>query len=297
MAKKDKKQTKHETYSYEHSSARIGKKVAAVENKRRISIILVALLLIALFITGIIYAVLYFVETNSFKIGIEESSIGGLSLAEDYTFQYPMTYLSMGGPDKMDNTTYQLLDFQHIFSTDGSSNGKNYIAFTFYVRNDGNSPVNYLTEITIESETKNIADALRVLVRRADPETYDSDISYYARANKETGNPERLVPYSFNPPSDTDLEVLYDETTRTCYKGETRTYDIFATPFYNDNPNGRSIIMSRRNENLQKGHMNAFTIVVWLEGEDPECVDEVLGGKMRLEMKLSVDDGSIAVEG
>lgn len=300
MAKREKKekQPKTEKYQYEHSSARIGKQVAAVENKRRISIVLVALLLIALFITGIIYAVLYFVETNSFKIGIEESSIGGLSLADEYTFQYPMTYLSMGGPDKMDNTTYKLLDLQHIFSTDGSSNGKNYIAFTFYVKNDGTASVNFRTEITIESESKNIADALRVLVRQADPETGFSEITYYARKNAD-GEKEKLVPYFFNPIDDNDLEILYDEETRSCYKGESRTADIETEPFKEDNPNGRSVIMSQVHENLAPNRPQAFTVVVWLEGEDKECVDGILGGKMRLEMKLSVadgNDGSISVD-
>lgn len=294
MSKREKKQkenTKSSTYSYEHSSARIGKKVAAVENRRRISIVLVALLLLALFITGIIYAVLYFVETNSFRIGVEESSIGGLSLADEYTFQYPMTYLSMGGPDKMDNTTYKLLDLQNIFASEGGSmNGSNYIAFTFYVRNDDSSPVNFLTEISIETESKRIGDALRVLVKKG-----DDDISYFARA-KEDGTPEKLVPYYFNTADANDVEVIYDPATARYEHGERRTADIVTTPFFDDNPNGRSVIMSKIHENLVPGKPQAFTVVVWLEGEDKECVDGVLGGKMRLEMKLSVDDGNISVE-
>lgn len=292
MAKREKKekQPKAEKYQYEHSSARIGKKVAAVEGKRRASIVLIALLILALFITGIIYTVLYFVETNSFRIGVEESSIGGLSLADEYTFQYPMTYLSMGGPEKMDNTTYKLLDLKNIFSSEGGSmNGSNYIAFTFFVRNDGEAAISYLTEITIESETKRLADAVRVLVKKD-----DADISYYARA-REDGTPEKLVPYKFNPVDANDLEIVYDENTAQYVKGDRKTGEIDTIPFYDDNPNGRSVIMSRIHENFGAKAIHAFTVVVWLEGEDGECIDDVLGGKMRLEMKLAVDDGTISV--
>lgn len=292
MAKREKKekQPKAEKYQYEHSSARIGKKVAAVEGKRRASIILIALLILALFITGIIYTVLYFVETNSFRIGVDESSIGGLSLADEYNFTYPKTYLSMGGPEKMDNTTYKMLDLKNILASEGGSmNGSNYIAFTFYVRNDGDVNISYLTEITIESETKRLGDAVRVLVKKG-----DADISYYARA-KEDGTPEKLVPYKFNPADANDLEMIYDAETAQYVKGTRKTSEIDATPFYDDNPNGRSIIMSRIHENFAPKAIQAFTVVVWLEGEDGECVDEVLGGKMRLEMKLAVDDGTISV--
>lgn len=41
---------------------------------------------------------------------------------------------------------------------------------------------------------------------------------------------------------------------------------------------------------LEKGGTDKYTIVIWLEGEDPECVNDVLTGKLKLEMNFYTED-------
>ena len=40
----------------------------------------------------------------------------------------------------------------------------------------------------------------------------------------------------------------------------------------------------------EEGKIEKYSIVIWLEGEDPECVNDVLGGVMNLEMNFEVLD-------
>jgi hypothetical protein len=55
------------------------------------------------------------------------------------------------------------------------------------------------------------------------------------------------------------------------------------TEFYSSD-----IIAMGRKDGFASGDVTKFTIVVWLEGNDPECLDWIKGGKMRLEFKASI---------
>ena len=37
---------------------------------------------------------------------------------------------------------------------------------------------------------------------------------------------------------------------------------------------------------MQPGDIDRITVVVWIEGDDPECLDNLIGGQMRLDMKI-----------
>jgi hypothetical protein len=55
------------------------------------------------------------------------------------------------------------------------------------------------------------------------------------------------------------------------------------TEFYSSD-----IVALGRKDNFLTGSVTKFTIVVWLEGPDPDCLDWIKGGKMRLEMLFSI---------
>ena len=55
------------------------------------------------------------------------------------------------------------------------------------------------------------------------------------------------------------------------------------TEFYSSD-----IVAMGRKDNFSSGSVTKFTMVVWLEGTDPECLDWIKGGKMRLEFKASI---------
>ena len=41
-------------------------------------------------------------------------------------------------------------------------------------------------------------------------------------------------------------------------------------------------------ENFAAGEIDKFTIVVFLEGDDPDCVDALIGGEMKMHMDIKI---------
>ena len=51
-----------------------------------------------------------------------------------------------------------------------------------------------------------------------------------------------------------------------------------------------STIARKQIAGLEPGGMTRFTIVIWLEGSDPECVDAIIGGQLKVDMTISIID-------
>ena len=49
-------------------------------------------------------------------------------------------------------------------------------------------------------------------------------------------------------------------------------------------------VMKEESAILKSGEKVKYTVVIWLEGDDPECVDDILGGEVKLSMKFNVID-------
>ena len=69
--------------------------------------------------------------------------------------------------------------------SDGSHNGDNYIAYTFYVANQGNESIDYWYSIIIDDVIKNVDEAVRVMIFLNDEKTV------YAKKNSYTGMEEK----------------------------------------------------------------------------------------------------------
>lgn len=50
----------------------------------------------------------------------------------------------------------------------------------------------------------------------------------------------------------------------------------------------RTTVVKNKIEDFAPGDMTKFTVVIWLEGNDPECVDRILGGVMKVDMMIDV---------
>lgn len=49
-------------------------------------------------------------------------------------------------------------------------------------------------------------------------------------------------------------------------------------------------VMDKNISDFKKGSVDKYTVVVWLEGWDPECVDEIKGGEVKLSMTFHIID-------
>ncbi len=50
------------------------------------------------------------------------------------------------------------------------------------------------------------------------------------------------------------------------------------------------LVCSFREEEFKVGYVNKYTIVIWLEGEDPECIDDIVGGSVEFVMSIHADN-------
>ena len=143
--------------------------------------------------------------------------------------------------DFIDNISVKWLPKDINNQGDGSHNGENYFAYSFYVKNKGSEVINYWYEIIIDDVIRNADEAIRVMVYRND------DMKLYAKANKKTGEAEEGT-----------------------------------TVFYSD----KEVAVEQR-KGFNPGDVDKFTVVVFVEGDDPECLDEIVGGEMKMHMEIT----------
>ncbi len=82
--------------------------------------------------------------------------------------------------------------------------------------------------------------------------------------------------------------TLLQNGNATTYAAPADGGGVEAYPEQTTNFAGDGIVEEDVRKNLAPGEIDRYTIVVWLEGEDPECVDAVRKGTMSLEMDFDV---------
>lgn len=49
-----------------------------------------------------------------------------------------------------------------------------------------------------------------------------------------------------------------------------------------------TIIVRKQLTNFKPEEVTKFTVVIWIEGDDPDCVDSIIGGQFKIDMSISV---------
>ena len=129
-----------------------------------------------------------------------------------------------------------------VDGVDGGHNGKNYMAYTYYVRNAGKEDLGYIASITLDSCAKGAEKAVRIAVYQ---------------------NGERIV---YAAPAD-------DGGTEDGCEN-----------FLSD-----KIVCQYENKDFLVGNVDRYTIVIWIEGDDPDCVDAIIGGSVQFSMSIDAD--------
>ena len=80
---------------------------------------------------------------------------------------------------------------------------------------------------------------------------------------------------------------VYRDGTPTTYAmlGANGKPEYNTTPFYEDDK-----VFSVVEEGVKKDEIIKYTFVVWLEGDDPECLDNIKGGNVKMSLTFSVDN-------
>lgn len=49
-----------------------------------------------------------------------------------------------------------------------------------------------------------------------------------------------------------------------------------------------TVVMSTKTKDFEPGAKDKYTVVIWLEGNDPDCLDDIVGGTMKLGMDFKI---------
>ena len=202
--------------------------------------IILLFLIILYFILRVVYELGDF--TVSLDPQLEEKS--GLVMYEHLSDKQNKQILKAERVEYMDNICVSWLP-SNLSEGEGSHNGTNYLAYSFYLENQGSETINYWYRIVSDDVVKNVDRAIRIMVIRNDEQTI------YAKPNEITGENE----------------------------GGT------AEPTEKFN-NSKDLVLKQR-QGMKSGDIDKFTIVIFLEGDDPDCTDELIGGEMKMHMDIT----------
>ncbi|MBQ7547940.1 MAG: hypothetical protein IJT41_13370 [Clostridia bacterium] len=227
--------------------------------------IIALILLILLLIIGIGYCSITILnKAGRFTVSLVPNEYG-IQLSETEDFDKPTLHLSAAPVEDMNNITKDWIlnkngelgegdpvyeSFTALDKVWGEHNGKNYLAYTFGVRNasaDAQDVVSYRATLNLEYEYKGADEAVRVMVYR------NGEPTVYAKPRTSDGKLERFA---------ADKNFLEDD-----------------------------IVFEDIRSDFKVGETDRYTVVIWLEGEDPECVNAIMGGEAKFSMNFEVIGG------
>lgn len=65
---------------------------------------------------------------------------------------------------------------------------------------------------------------------------------------------------------------------------DTKTAEEGTKKFYKDD-----IAVLEKRANMKPGDIDKFTVVIWLEGDDPDCLNNLIGGEIKMHMDITED--------
>lgn len=209
----------------------------------RIRIIRLALLILLLFLILLYFILSIIYRAGRFTVILDRNLVWekGIVIYENLAEKVVSKQLSAEPLESMDNISINWLPDNLDTEAEGSHNGDNYIAYTYYIENEGKEAVNYWYQILIDDIILNVDEAIRVIVYlNGEPTTY-------AKLNGFTEEPEK--------------------DTKAFYSNDTVVYE------------------SRKD--FKPGDIDKFTVVIFLEGDDPDCTNALIGGEMKMHMEVT----------
>lgn len=226
------------------ANQRLEQKAKKEKRKKKAKVIFrILLVVIILFLVNlyIILSIFYKGENFTVTLDSEYGRESGLVIYEEQANKYQRTFLRSKDIEFFTDISINWLPENIDNEGEGSHNGKNYIAYTFYAENMGQDTINYWTTIKIDDVVRNVDEAIRLMVFK------NGEKVVYAKNNRETGEPE---------------------PNTIAFKNE-------------------DTVMLELSENFKVGDIDKWTVVVWVEGDDPECKDDLIGGEIKMHMTLT----------
>ena len=232
----------------------------------------------------------FYTKSGEFVINLDsEMAEGGFYLSD--TPDYSEHLVSLHGTAVIDAFNINIFDImRNVNEIDGEHNGRNYVAYTFYLTNDTGAVRDYKYSLNIRGSEKGADKAMWIMVFRN-----DENIIY--AMNGKDGVPEsQLSMYNFPFQESSkfkeeqyskvpleEVEHLLDKSQISIFNKSEEVNKLTAIPFKSE-----SIVCEDVVEGIENQAQDKFTVVIWYEGEDPECTDDILGGWVELYMNFNL---------
>ena len=209
---------------------------------------------LGILITGalsIAFAVITFYgqDAGNFVMSVDTAArVRGITMSTDPNFSFSTGRLMSDPINDARDVTYAWLKLEEIRETNGNyvDIDHDYVAYTFYIKNEGFETVDLSYYIRITDVYQNLDGAIRILV------------------------------------IDNDVETMYmkpDSTNDVEYPSYMPVAEHFLTS---------ATVMRKLVPNFKPGEVRKYSVVVWLEGNDPDTNDSVLGGMIKMEMNFTI---------
>ena len=228
--------------------------------RRRSTIVIIVTAFVSV---SVVLLTIYGANVGNFVITVEENFQLSLALSENNDFTDPKTMLSAPGIRKLNNSTYEYLPYEIGVLDGGETDDSTYMAYSFYLKNVNDVTIDYNMEISIRNVYKNIDYAMWFMVIK------DGERTVYAK-----------------PKTDGFGEVLIGSDGKVSPEDAGGHYKDLTVPF-----KSQVVIAQEKFTGFRPYEVSRFTVIMWLEGHDPECVDEIKGGTMQLDMRFFVVQG------
>ncbi len=168
-----------------------------------------------------------------------------------------------------------------VDATDGSHNGRNYFAHTFYIAKRGEGVVDVKVSLVINSESKDASEAIWALLYQ------DGKPLVYAHANTANGTDESLPAKGDNTRGYTNIPCLdmqsHNQLEQIRQSYGRSYYRLTPQSFLSD-----ELVTTFTLNDVAPDEVHKYTVVLWLEGDDPDCTDELIGGHIGMHMDFEL---------
>lgn len=177
----------------------------------------------------------------------------GIILSPNRDFLEPSSRLFATSISNVDDITYDNLSLGQIVKAEGDYFDpiNTYLAYNFYLKNNGEETVDVEYSLTINEAYRNIEEAIRFVFIE------DGEDGYIRMFQKPDATPKEYKCYVNREPDEviefTDWEVFRYQITE-----------------------------------LKPNEVKQFSIIIYLEGNDDDCNDSILGGSLRASMQFSI---------
>ncbi|MBE6788368.1 MAG: hypothetical protein E7539_01750 [Ruminococcaceae bacterium] len=209
----------------------------------------------------------------------------GFTISETRGFENPTSHLFATPAEAVPCISIVNIP-ENVDEIDGAHHD-NYFAYTFYVRNDGESAQNMSWQLRLNSESNNVSSAAWIML------FVDGKMTLYAKAN-EDGTPQMLP--------------LQNDNTRGYVKAP--LYELAADPegqyevvkksgsltYWRVKPKAflsGSLVENGLVEQFEPQDVHRFTVVIWLEGDDPQCTNDLIDGHLGMDFFMQLEDSLI----